>query len=190
MCELLLPSEACFELTVLEDDASDEEWLVGGTWSKGEGYGYDILGDLESGSMGWTDWNILLDRTGGPNHVGNFCDAAIIADTSGDTDAAIYFHPQYYYMGHYSKFLAPASVRVETVGSGGTKTDDCSWPYGGRDGGTIHATSWQQSDGSVAVVAMNCGDDDKDVSLAVSGVSGELRNTVPANSIQTYVIPA
>ena len=185
---ILLPSEACFELTVLEDDASDEAWLINGTWSKGEGYGYDILGDLESGSVGWTDWNILLDREGGPNHVGNYCDAAIIADTTTD-DAAIYFHPQYYYMGHFSKFLAPNSVRVETTVTGGTKTDDCSWPYGGCDGNTIHVTSWQQADGSLSVVAMNCGDDDKDMSLSVSGVEGELRNSVPANSIQTLVIP-
>lgn len=186
---ILLPSEACFELTVLEDDASDEAWLVNGTWSKGEGYGYDILGDLESGSVGWTDWNILLDRDGGPNHVGNFCDAAIIADTSDYNNAAIYFHPQYYYMGHFSKFLAPNSVRVETEVIGGTKSDDCSWPYGGCDGNTIQATSWLQDDGLISVVAMNCGDDEKEFSLTVSGIEGELRNSLPANSIQTYIIP-
>ena len=59
---LLLPSEATYELTVLDDDEDEEEWLVNGTWSKGEGYGYDILGDLESGGVGWTDWNIVLDQ--------------------------------------------------------------------------------------------------------------------------------
>ena len=156
---------------------------------QGEGYGYDILGDLESGSVGWTDWNIVLDREGGPNHVGNFCDAAIIADTSADSEPAIYFHPQYYYMGHFSKFLAPNSVRVETSVTGGTKSDDCSWPYGGCDGNTIHVTSWLQGDGSISVVAMNCGDDDKEMALTLTGKEGELRNTVPANSIQTYLIP-
>lgn len=183
---ILLPSEACFELTVLEDDASDETWLVNGTWTKGEGYGYDILGDLESGSVGWTDWNILLDREGGPNHVGNYCDAAIIADTD---ESAIYFHPQYYYMGHFSKFLAPNSVRVESTVTGGTKSNDCSWPYGGCDGNTIHVTSWEQADGSLSVVTMNCGSDDKEMSLTVNGVEGELRNVLPANSIQTFIIP-
>ena len=186
---ILLPSEACFELTVLEDDASDEAWLANGTWSKGEGYGYDILGDLESGSVGWTDWNVLLDREGGPNHVGNFCDAAIIADTTTDGEAAIYFHPQYYYMGHFSKFLPPNSTRVDTTVTGGTEANDCTWPYGGCNGNNIHVTSWLIDDNTMSVVAMNCGDDDKDMSLTLSGVEGELRNTVPANSIQTYVFP-
>ena len=65
---LLLPSEACFELTVLSDDEGEATWIANGTWSKGEGYGYDIMGDLNAGSSGWTDWNILLDHEGGPNH--------------------------------------------------------------------------------------------------------------------------
>jgi glucosylceramidase len=189
---ILLPSEACFELTVMEDDASDEAWLVNGTWNKGEGYGFDILGDLEAGSVGWTDWNILLDREGGPNHVGNFCDAAIIADTSEDSEeAAIYYHPQYYYMGHFSKFLAPNSTRLESSVTGGSDSGsgDCSWPYGECDGDTIYVTSWQQNDDSISVVVMNCGEGDKEIALTINDVEGELLNTVPANSIQTYLIP-
>ena len=186
---ILLPSEACFELTVLEDDASDEAWLVNGTWSKGEGYGYDIWGDLESGSAGWTDWNILLDSNGGPNHVDNFCDAPVIAkidvDVAAGEQPAIFFHPQYYYLGHFSKFLHPGSVRVQTqvvqaagagAGAAGVADgdDDCSWPYGGCNSDSLHVTSWlvggeDDTDGKsdvsstqhLAVIAMNCGDDDK-----------------------------
>jgi len=30
---------------------------------------------------GFTDWNILLDETGGPNHAGNFCFAPVHSDT-------------------------------------------------------------------------------------------------------------
>ena len=77
--------------------------------SEEEGCGYyDILGDLESRSVGWTDW---VDRESGPNHVGNFCDAAIIADTSADSesDITVLLHGSL-----FSKFLAPNSVRVET----------------------------------------------------------------------------
>ena len=30
--------------------------------------------------VGWLDWNLILDTSGGPNHLKNLCDANIIAD--------------------------------------------------------------------------------------------------------------
>ena len=42
----------------------------------------DILQDLLHWCTGWVDWNLLVDVTGGPNHLGNRCDANIIADPS------------------------------------------------------------------------------------------------------------
>lgn len=202
---ILLPSEACYELTVLSDDASEETWLANGTWTKGEGYGYDIMGDLLSGSAGWTDWNIVLDQNGGPNHVNNFCDAAIIADVSNEQDQesmAIYFHPQYYYMGHFSKFLLPGAQRVGSTVSGVVDNQSkCAWPYGECDATTLHVSAWDVSTSSfsssgdgggnnhIAVVVMNCGDEDKEMALHVNEFEGKLYNTVPAHSIQTYLIP-
>jgi len=64
--------------------------------------------------QGWTDWNILLDEGGGPNHVGNYCFAPIHADTK--TDSLIYT-PSYYYIGHFSKFIRPNAKRVSTASS-------------------------------------------------------------------------
>jgi glucosylceramidase len=49
-------------------------------WALGERYGYSMLNDFNCGTVAWTDWNILLDEKGGPNHVGNFCFAPIHAD--------------------------------------------------------------------------------------------------------------
>jgi glucosylceramidase len=40
-----------------------------------------MMNDFNKGTALWTDWNVLLDETGGPNHKGNFCFAPIIADT-------------------------------------------------------------------------------------------------------------
>ena len=45
---------------------------------RGEIYGYDILNDLRSWAIGWTDWNLILDTQGGPNWANNFVDAPII----------------------------------------------------------------------------------------------------------------
>ena len=47
-------------------------------WSLGEIYGNSMINDFNDGTVGWTDWNILLDEQGGPNHVGNFCFAPVI----------------------------------------------------------------------------------------------------------------
>lgn len=83
-------------------------------WSNGERYGQSMINDFNRGTVGWTDWNILLDETGGPNHVGNYCFAPIHADTR--TGELIYT-PSYYYIGHFSKFIRPNAKRVSTVSS-------------------------------------------------------------------------
>eukprot|EP01091_Cochliopodium_minus_P005124 TRINITY_DN150_c0_g1_i2.p2 TRINITY_DN150_c0_g1~~TRINITY_DN150_c0_g1_i2.p2 ORF type:complete len:282 (+),score=86.36 TRINITY_DN150_c0_g1_i2:1083-1928(+) len=72
----------------------------------------DIIGDLLYGAVGWTDWNLLLDMQGGPNHVENFCDSPILVDTSNQK---VEVQPKYYYMGQISKFVVPGSIRVQTI---------------------------------------------------------------------------
>ncbi|MBP7598958.1 MAG: glycosyl hydrolase, partial [Pseudoxanthomonas sp.] len=42
-------------------------------WPNAERYGTSMIHDLNNGAVGWTDWNMLLDEKGGPNHVGNYC---------------------------------------------------------------------------------------------------------------------
>ncbi|HVQ38470.1 MAG TPA: hypothetical protein VMS31_13100, partial [Pyrinomonadaceae bacterium] len=52
-----------------------------GEWKFGEQYGRSMINDFNNGTVGWTDWNILLDEKGGPNHVANFCFAPVHANT-------------------------------------------------------------------------------------------------------------
>jgi len=80
-------------------------------WRRGETYVHDILGDLNAFARGWTDWNILLDQQGGPNHVGNFCDAPLIADVTKSPPTLTY-QPTYYAMGTFSRFLPEGSIRI------------------------------------------------------------------------------
>ena len=54
----LLASEACNCPGVKLND-----------WSRAEKYAHDIIGDLNHHVVGWTDWNLVLDERGGPNHV-------------------------------------------------------------------------------------------------------------------------
>eukprot|EP01029_Cantina_marsupialis_P023925 TRINITY_DN6034_c0_g1_i1.p1 TRINITY_DN6034_c0_g1~~TRINITY_DN6034_c0_g1_i1.p1 ORF type:complete len:477 (+),score=123.88 TRINITY_DN6034_c0_g1_i1:98-1528(+) len=98
------------ETFVLATEATMEHGVKLANFSSGEKYGYDILGDLAHNVVGWTDWNIVLDQNGGPNHVGNVCDAPIICDTE---KKKLYYQYTYYFMGHFSKFIEPGSKRVE-----------------------------------------------------------------------------
>ncbi|CAH0477657.1 unnamed protein product [Peronospora belbahrii] len=79
-------------------------------WFRALRYGHDILSDLNHHVVGWVDWNLLLDHTGGPNHKGNLCDAPIILTEDGN-DFTI--QPMFYFIQHFSKFIPVGSRRVK-----------------------------------------------------------------------------
>ena len=140
-----------------------------GRWSLGEAYGRSMFNDFNSGTEGWTDWNILLDETGGPNHVGNFCFAPIHADTR--TGTLIYTN-SYYYIGHFSKFIRPGAKRILAAASRST----------------LLTTAFVNEDGSVAVVVMNPTARGAQYNLVVSGSFVEV--SAPPHSIQTAIVKA
>lgn len=80
-----------------------------GAWFTGERYAHNIINDLKSGCTKWIDWNIVLDMQGGPNHVGNYCDAPILAD---EKNGQLHFQSSYYYIGHFSRFINPGAERL------------------------------------------------------------------------------
>jgi len=133
------------------------------TFRSGEIYGKSILMDLNNGASGWTDWNILLDETGGPNHVNNFCFAPVIGNTK--TGEVIYMD-SYYYLGHFSKFFRPGSKRITCS----SNSDD------------LLATAVINPDGNVAVVVLNLGEKDIDYRVWVEG------RAVTAKSLKHSII--
>lgn len=48
-------------------------------WARAERYAHTILADLAAGSNSWVEWNLVLDGIGGPNHLGNLCEATILS---------------------------------------------------------------------------------------------------------------
>lgn len=135
-------------------------------WPNAERYGRSMINDFNAGTVGWTDWNILLDHTGGPNHVGNFCFAPIHGDTR--TGELIYT-PTYYYIGHFSKFIRPGAQRVSTTSSRSH----------------VLATSFINEDGTIATVVMNQSDMEIKYNFIVG--SAEAKLVIPAHSMQTLV---
>jgi glucosylceramidase len=136
-------------------------------WALGERYGNSMINDFNAGTVAWTDWNVLLDETGGPNHVGNFCYAPVHADTKA---GKLIYTNSYYYIGHFSKFIRPGAKRVVSSSN--------------RD--HLQTTAFVNPDGSVAVVVMNNSNQKQDLQLWVKG-QGAKTESLP-HSIATYLI--
>ena len=136
-------------------------------WSLGEKYGREMITDFNAGTVAWTDWNVLLDQAGGPNHVGNFCYAALHVDTKTH---ALRYTNIYWYLGHFSKFIRPGARRVAVTPSRGS----------------LLSTAFRNPDGSLAVVVMNQGEQAVDYSLWIHGRSAKA--SAPPHSIATFVV--
>ncbi|RIJ48725.1 glycosyl hydrolase [Maribellus luteus] len=136
-------------------------------WTLGERYGYSMLNDFNCGTVAWTDWNIILDETGGPNHVGNFCFAPVHANTQ---TGELIFTNSYYYIGHFSKFIREGAKRIAASSS----RDD------------LQTTAFKNPDGSVAVVVLNLSEKEYDYLLMVGEKATKLQSL--PRSIMTVVM--
>lgn len=136
-------------------------------WSLGERYGNSMVNDFNCGTVAWTDWNVLLDENGGPNHVGNFCFAPVHADTN---TGKLMFTNSYYYIGQFSKFIQPGAKRIS-----------CST---NRD--KLQATAFINPDGKVVVVVLNTSEEKLPFRLCISGKAAQTVSR--AHSIMTMIL--
>jgi glucosylceramidase len=129
---------------------------------------------VEAGTSAWLYWNTILDETGGP---------WAVSPVHGNPDPNIQ-HPvviinkqthevtytgTYWYLAHFSKFVRPGAVRVETSG--------------GADG--VRAISFASSDGGYVVELLNSLQQTVAVNLEFAGkVVGV---NLPARSISTAI---
>ena len=140
-----------------------------GSWLTGERYAQSMISDLNRWACGWVDWNLLLDESGGPNHVNNLCSAPLIADTRTHE---VHFQSSYYYIGHFSRFIPPGSKRLLCA----TTRDD------------LEAAAFLTPEGQVAVIAMNRTETPRPFVLETPDTM--VTPTLPRRSIATYLLPA
>lgn len=136
-------------------------------WSLGEKYGYSMVNDFNNGTAAWTDWNVLLDEKGGPNHVGNFCFAPVHADTR---TGKLIFTNAYYYIGQFSKFVMPGAKRIAV---------SASRP-------ALQSTGFLNPDGSIVVIVMNTTGDKMPFHLWMAGQAAAIESL--PHSITTFII--
>jgi len=130
-------------------------------------YARDMIGCLNNWVDGWVDWNMVLDRQGGPNWFKNWCGAPIIVDPEADE---VYLTPLYYTMTHFSKYIRPGAERI------GFKSSDDD----------LMVTAAKNSDGSIAVIVLNQTETAKSFDLTL----GDTKHTVTINpkALQTILI--
>ena len=152
----LMFSEGCYEYSHGQMD----------TVKIGEKYAYDMIGNFNNYCNAFCDWNLLLDQQGGPNHVGNYCDAPIMADTKMDE---IFVHDSYYYIGHFSKYVQKGARRI-----GSSK-----WSK------AVETVSFKNPDGSIVSVVLNRSETDEKFAFRLYGKMIECK--AEAHSIATYI---
>jgi glucosylceramidase len=138
-----------------------------GEWELGERYARSVINDLNRWTVGWIDWNLVLDAQGGPNHVGNLCSAPIMIDCANN---AILHQSSYYYLGHFSRFVQPGARRVLCAA---TRQD-------------LETTAFVNPDSSIAIITLNRTEQAIAFSLSVSGQ--RVMTELPARSIATYLV--
>lgn len=150
------------------DWASEEEKHLHPKYAPVNRYARDIIGCLNNWVDGWVDWNMVLDKQGGPNWFKNWCVAPVIVDEENDE---VYFTPLYYTMAHFSKYIRPNAKVI------GLKNSD----------DTLMVTAAQNPDGSIVVVIFNEFETPKTINLTLHEKS--VAFTMDAQAIQTIVIP-
>ena len=149
------------------DWASEEEKYLHPKYAPVNRYARDIIGCMNNWVDGWVDWNMVLDRQGGPNWFENWCVAPVIVDPDA---GEVYFTPLYYVMAHFSKYVRPGAKVVDV-----THTDE-----------DLQVTAAKNPDGSIAVIVFNEGKQLKTFSLEMNESIKSL--SIQPQALQTIVI--
>ncbi len=131
-------------------------------------YARDIIGCLNNWVDGWIDWNMVLDKQGGPNWFENWCVAPVLVDPEYDE---VYYTPIYYVMTHFSKYIRPGAVRIGITSSNND----------------LMVTAAQNTDNSIAIVVFNADEQVKDINLSLGESNVHIQ--INGQAIQTIIIP-
>lgn len=132
-------------------------------------YARNIIVSLNHWMDGWIDWNVVLDKEGGPNHAGNYCGAPIMIDTE---TGQVYYTPIYYVLAQFSRTIRPGDKAVQADKS-----------LDGLDNDALHASATINDDGLLSVQLLNTTKEPIQYSLQIGSQYAAVE--IAANSVQT-----
>lgn len=125
-----------------------------------------VVQNMRNGGETVINWNLALDRNGGPHqgHCTNRCNGIVEIDGGQVTRNA-----EFYVLGHVAKFVEAGAVRIGSTSQGA---------------GGVQNVAFQNSDGSRAAVVVNTASGAQRFSLTDNGKS--LVYTLPAGAVATF----
>jgi len=112
-------------------------------------YAHDIIGDLNHGMQRWIDWNMIVDRMGGPRRVPGGFAAPLVKEDDGSLTETV----SYAWLRTIARAFRPGCVRIGKS-------------VFGRD---VEAAACRNGDGSVAVLLLNRSGEAVSVNLRMEG---------------------
>ena len=160
-------------------NANATDWAYTATWAPKpqdhpiytpvHRYARNIIVSIDHWLEGWIDWNCVLDKQGGPNHVGNYCGAPIMIDTE---NSDVYYTPLYYVLAQLSQTIRPGDIAVQTHKYTPALPDDA-----------LHACASLSSDNLLSVQLLNTTKRPIEMSLKIGAQYAAIQ--VEANALQT-----
>lgn len=132
-------------------------------------YARNIIVSLNNWVSGWIDWNIVLDKQGGPNHVGNYCGAPIMIDTA---EGYVYYTPVFHILSQFSRTIRPGDRAVAVSMDLDSRIEDA-----------IHASASLSEDKLLSVQVLNT--TKKPVAYRIQIGRQYAAVTIDANALQT-----
>jgi glucosylceramidase len=149
-------------------------WMTecsGGTWQKGNLLAMTEKLIIES-TRNWSKsvvlWGLALDNKNGPNTGGCSTCRGFVTVNRSSTPHAVTYTPDYYAIGHASKFVHPGAQRIGSNNLGGIET-----------------AAFLNHDGSIALLVLNNADAPKE--FWVSWHAKSFKTSLSAGSVSTYL---
>ncbi len=132
-------------------------------------YAHDIIGDLNCGMQRWIDWNMVVDRKGGPRRVPGGFAAPLVVEDDGQLTETV----SYAFLRAIARAFRPGAVRIGKS-------------VYGRD---VEVAACRNADGTIAAALLNRAGETVRVNLRMEGKI--VQNVeLPAGALTTVEIGA
>ena len=164
-------------MTKIHDEfPQKDEWVTessGGTWQTGnplDEEAGELIAVMRNWAKSYVLWALATDQNHGP-YVGgcDTCRGLVTIDDSSGT-ARVKMEPDYYVLGHASKFVAQGAVRIASDEPAGTELKD---------------VAFRNPNGSMVLYTLNAGKDGQTVRIVFHDKS--VVTVIPHGSVATFV---
>lgn len=158
-----------FRVPTLYTEMSFQDGVKLGSWDRAESLTKILMESLQHSTAGFIDWNLVLNSTGGPTMTSPL-DAFIIVN---DDFTTLEKQPMFYAMAHFSRFIPPGSIRIDTN-------------IYGIHSKVVESLAYVRKDAKIVVILFNSADHTVDLNIE-DELKGSAPITLSPRSINTII---